>query len=79
MTTSTTKTAKEQIRHELELAILCGLPFRAVHELRLDGVSQCAASARLREMARAGEVTSRTRLGKKFSEWALLTVAEETK
>jgi hypothetical protein len=68
--------AKDLIRESLEKAILRGTPWLAVHELGLLTVSQCAASARLREMARAGEVTSRTRFGKKFSEWTLLTVKE---
>ena len=70
-------TAKDQIRHQLELSILCGYPFRAVHELHLDGVSQCAASARLREMARDGEVVGRFRIGKPFKEFALLKVEGE--
>jgi pyridoxine 5'-phosphate synthase PdxJ len=77
LTSSTKTTAKDQIRKELELAILCGFPFRAVHELHLESVSQCAASARLREMSRDGEVVGRIRLGKQFKEWALVDIGEK--
>jgi len=69
-------TAKDLIRNALSLAILTGFPWKAVHELRIVGVSECAASARLREMARTGEVAGRYREGKTFKEWMLLTVSE---
>lgn len=41
----------------------------AVHEITLMGASDCAISARLRELARDGRVESRMREGKRFKEW----------
>ncbi len=70
----TNPTAKALIREALGRVLLMGSPWIAVHELNLPGVSQCAASARLREMARANppEVLGRPRLGTKVKEWSLL-------
>lgn len=43
----------------------------ALHELNIQGVSQSAASARLREMARENLVVSFPVPGKKFTAWLL--------
>lgn len=43
----------------------------ALHEIRVDGVSQTSASARLRELAREGIVESFPVPGKRFTAWAL--------
>lgn len=43
----------------------------AVHEIRLDGVSDNAAATRLSELQRAGRVIGVYRPGKPFKEWAL--------
>ncbi len=43
----------------------------AVHELCVTGVSECSASARLREMAEDGLVIGKKREGKSFKEWSL--------
>lgn len=67
------KTAKKKIKDALYLAALSGNPWRIIREISLIGVSECSASARLREMARTGEVEGRFREGKKEKEWRLLT------
>lgn len=43
----------------------------ALHQLQIGGVSQTAASARLREMKKAGLVVSVPIPGRKFTAWAL--------
>lgn len=43
----------------------------ALHELDIPGVSQAAASARLREMAKENLVVSFPVPGKRFTSWAL--------
>lgn len=43
----------------------------AVHELDITGVSQCSASARLREMARDGIVLSVPAPGKAYKLWTV--------
>ena len=43
----------------------------AIHELQIGGVSQTAASARLREMKRDGLVVSVPIPGRKFTAWSL--------
>jgi hypothetical protein len=65
--------AKDKIRKVLADAISRGYDYQAIHELHLEGVSECSASARLREMARANppEVIGRVREGTKFKEWKL--------
>lgn len=65
-------TAKELILHRLSHS---DRPL-ALHELNLNTVSQAAASARLREMARDGMVTSVRVPGKKFTAWKLNEVSD---
>jgi len=43
----------------------------ALHSLHIEGVSETAASARLREMKREGLVVSIPVPGKKFTAWTL--------
>lgn len=43
----------------------------ALHELNIEGVSQAAASARLRELAREGVAISVKVPGKRYTAWAL--------
>ena len=61
------KTASERI---VDALIIHG-SWLAVHEIGLIGISDCAASARLRELARTGAVVSRYREGTRFKEWAI--------
>lgn len=61
------KTAREKILDRLALA---ENPL-ALHELDINGVSQAAASARLREMAREGLVVSIPVAGKRYTAWIL--------
>lgn len=61
------KTAREKILDRLSLAD-GPLP---LHELNIHGVSQAAASARLREMKRDGLVESVRVEGKKFTAWII--------
>lgn len=60
-------TAKEKILRCLESSVR---PL-AVHELDIQGVSECSASARLREMKRDGIVLSIPVPGKKYTAWLL--------
>ena len=60
-------TARTKILQRLALADL-PLP---LHQLDLDGVSQAAASARLRELKKEGLVVSVPVKGKKFTAWIL--------
>ena len=60
-------TARTKILQRLALADL-PLP---LHQLDLDGVSQAAASARLRELKKEGLVVSVPVKGKKFTAWML--------
>ena len=62
-----TVTARTKILQRLALADL-PLP---LHQLDLDGVSQAAASARLRELKKEGLVVSVPVKGKKFTAWML--------
>lgn len=61
------KTAREKILDRLALA---DNPL-ALHDLNIQGVSQAAASARLREMAREGLVVSVPVAGKRYTAWIL--------
>lgn len=61
------KTAREKILNRLALADN-PLP---LHELNIQGVSQAAASARLREMKREGLVLSVPVEGKRYTAWIL--------
>ncbi len=65
-------TAKELILHRLSHA---NKPL-ALHELNLNTVSQAAASARLREMARDNLVASHKVPGKRYTAWTLNEVSD---
>jgi len=55
------------------LARLASSPWPTpLHKLDIPGVSECSASARLREMQREGIVYSVPVPGKKFTAWALV-------
>lgn len=49
----------------------------AIHQMSLIGISQTAASARLREMRREGLVRSVPVRGKRFTAWKLAPLQEE--
>lgn len=61
------KTAKQQILEVLAVSKQ-GVP---VHEFQIYGVSQTAISARLREMARVGQVVGHRLEGENFKRWTL--------
>ncbi len=65
-------TAREKIRTRLALADEA-LP---LHALKIPGVSESAAGARLREMTRNGETLCITVPGKKFKVWTLKPVSD---
>ena len=61
-------TAKQKI-----MARLSSSPWPVpLHKLDIPGVSECSASARLREMARLGIVYSVPVPGTKYTAWALV-------
>lgn len=66
------KTAKEKI---LDFLAMADGPV-PIHELRIEGVSQTSASARLREMAREGLVESVPVEGKRYTAWKAVPVVD---
>ena len=61
------KTASERII----LRLVSHNGWLAIHEFGLRGISDCAASARLRELARGGKVVSRFREHSRYKEWSI--------
>lgn len=74
MDDNTAVKTKPKTASELIIELLTANPesWFAVHELNITDVSECAASARLRELARDGRVIGKTRKGKSFKEWSIL-------
>lgn len=64
------KTMKPTKQVILETLAMSDRPL-ALHELNITGISECSASARLREMARIGQVIGQRREGKSYKEWTV--------
>ena len=66
------KTSREKILERLSSVTV---PL-AVHELNIFGSSENAVASRLTELARAGQVGSRFREGKRFKEWYIIKTGQ---